>query len=192
MCVCVCVSCVYAGTQGSCKRVLDLLEVEWQVNVTCLAWAVGPEFSERRANSLNSWAISPVQRGEFKNLQRISKKSNWQKCRGSAFPYIIKHSQNSPRCLGAGALTAQNRTYFYLVYRGTINKDWETPKDDRLGYWAAKKVKIKHTVRGRCHLHHLEIIVREDTVKWNGGCEDTGTWCTAAAVHHGNKTAPSK
>lgn len=69
----------------------------------------------------------------------------------------------------------QKRTYFNLVYRDTIYKDWGTAKDDPLGYQAAKKVKIKHTVRGRCHLHPLEITVREETVNQNGGCEDAGT-----------------
>lgn len=63
MCVSVCkYTCVRAGTRGSQKRAPDLLKLELQVTVSCMAWVQGTEHqsSMRAVHGLNHRAISPA------------------------------------------------------------------------------------------------------------------------------------
>lgn len=51
---------VHVGIVGGQKRVLDVLDLEWQAVVSCPVRVFGTGSSEIAVSALNYWVISPV------------------------------------------------------------------------------------------------------------------------------------
>lgn len=71
---------VYTGSHGDHQRVLDALELEWQVLVGSPAWVLESILlsSERTGKAVNYWAISPATDTIVVNSLFYFRKQNWQ------------------------------------------------------------------------------------------------------------------
>lgn len=87
---------VYTGSHGDHQRVLDALELEWQVLVGSPTWVLESILlsSERTGKAINHWVISPATDTVVVNSLFYFRKQNWQAVYTNTYNKKLPKSEN--------------------------------------------------------------------------------------------------